>query len=296
MPTIRTPKPLMTILVAAVAIFAAGAAQSEPIDVPSDIAILNCKQFKKLPKVIRKPGIYCVWRNLHWDGTAGFAIEIRADNVTLNFNGYTISGVSSGSLGTGTTGIYAADRRNINIRNGMIRGFNRGIHLAGTQANGNLGARIGPLRIVDSGQRGIFVSGGSGHVVRGNQIANTGSNGEGTAAGIVLHGVSGSEIGDNTVSGVEGTRQATGIHILNSGSVAVTGNAVLDTRSRSQARGIFATGGGNISVVYNRVLNPAGSGTVGLGGNAASLGCFENVISGYATPHGCTAADDNEAF
>lgn len=294
--TTRTRLSLRTVLIAGLAVVVADAAQAESIDAPADIAILNCKKIKSLPKVIRKPGIWCLWKNLKWDGTVGFAIDIRANDVTVDLNGYAISGVSASGLGTGTTAIYAADRRNVTVRNGTFRGFNRGIHLAGTQANGNAGARIGPLRIVDTRQRGIFISGGSGHVVRGNQIVNTGLNGAATVAGIHLQGVSGSTIADNTVSGVEGAKQATGIHIVDSGSVAVSANAVLDTRSPSQARGIIATGGGNISFVDNRVLNPAGSGTAGLGGSASSLGCFENYISGYSAPVNCTAGDDNEAF
>ena len=105
------------------------------------------------PVTISQPGSYRLSSNLTVPNANTTAIEISADDVTVDLNGFAILGptictsfpVSScAPTGTGfgiTTGV-APDRRNIAVHNGTVRGMgNSGIILDGGGAYGGQGAR-----------------------------------------------------------------------------------------------------------------------------------------------------------
>jgi len=86
------------------------------------------------------------------------AISVNADNVTIDLNGFTIYGGG----GLVADGISLADRKNVEIRNGTIRGFTRDgifsninmqyIRVIGVRAIGNAIAGIdlqGPGNLID---------------------------------------------------------------------------------------------------------------------------------------------------
>ena len=129
------------------------------------------------PTVITRPGIYILQNNIAV--SSGVAIEIRASDVVLDLNGFSINGPATAS--TRAIGIYAFNRDRIQIRNGTIRGFLYGIFLSSDQDSviryrtgfSHGGHVVENLRLVDNQSRAVRVE-GRGNVVRNNLILNTG--------------------------------------------------------------------------------------------------------------------------
>jgi hypothetical protein len=99
--------------------------------VAADISAQNCTPITSVPFVITSPGNYCVVSYITTDLSTGAAIEIRTDNVSLDFANGGLDGLAAGPL-TQASGVYAVDRSNITIQNGTIRGFAYGIALENT--------------------------------------------------------------------------------------------------------------------------------------------------------------------
>jgi len=100
------------------------------------------------PYKITQSGSYKLSGNLVDTAAGTDGILIMADNVTIDLNGFTISGpaVCSGSItptcsftdvgGVGIESTYLLNglpqfANNVTVRNGMVRGFADGLHLAG---------------------------------------------------------------------------------------------------------------------------------------------------------------------
>jgi hypothetical protein len=103
-------------------------------------------------------------------------------------NGFKLGNLAAG-VGTTATGIFADQKKNITIKNGIIRGFLRGIHLEDsspfTASSGHL---IEDIRADGNTWVGILVE-GTGNVVRNNQVVSTGgSTFDGRAWGILAAG------------------------------------------------------------------------------------------------------------
>jgi len=101
------------------------------------------------PITINESGSYVLTSNL--TVTTGNAININADNVTLDLNGHGIYGP-----GTGTgKGISAVNRYNITIKNGIVRGFSFGIYLYNDADHKGAGHRIEGIQASNNGSHGI---------------------------------------------------------------------------------------------------------------------------------------------
>ena len=96
---------------------------------PTRAETIDCTAITSLPYIITPQGIYCLTGNLSTSMTSGNAITINTNNVTLDLNGYKLGGLGAGDS-TFATGIFAAERKNITIKNGIVRGFFRGIFIA----------------------------------------------------------------------------------------------------------------------------------------------------------------------
>ena len=90
------------------------------------------------PIVINQAGSYVLTSNLVVTDPNVNAIEITANNVTLDLNGHIIQGPNTGS-GTGS-GIYSQNPYGITIKNGKVQEFGYyGIYLIGTsEGEGNI--------------------------------------------------------------------------------------------------------------------------------------------------------------
>lgn len=201
----------------------------------------------------------------------GDGLVIGSAGITVNLNGHTIDGQSSGF------GIRNDSFANVTIRNGQIAEFNRGLMLAGSSN------RVQGVRVFQSVSGGILASGRSasitGSVVAdnrsfgirlqgaGSRVANSVSNNNGSV-GIVIDGRDATVNGNRTLSnGFAGivasasadNAQLTG-NIVNAnditGIVVNTPSAKLtrNTASFNQSLGIDAQsgavtdGGGNKAV------------------------------------------------
>jgi hypothetical protein len=160
-----------------------------------------------LPYVINNPGFYYLTQNLTYSGTSN-AITVSADNVTLDLMGFRL--ISTATSGN-PNGVYMFGRKNVEVKNGTLRGFWTGIYEQSTGANHrvtNVRAIYGTI----GGGSGIWLS-GNGHLVKDCNASN--------------NNYIGIYVGSGTVADcVAGDNGATGIRILGPGDVL--GNAVFN--------------------------------------------------------------------
>ena len=139
---------------------------------PARAETVYCTAITALPAVITLEGVYCFTDNLATAMPSGFAIDIQTNNVVLDLNGFTLSGLDAG-LGTIAFGIQAADRKYITIKNGTIRGFRQAIVLDDFGSGASQGHLVENIRAAQNTEVGIQVK-GSGNIVRNNQVMATG--------------------------------------------------------------------------------------------------------------------------
>jgi parallel beta-helix repeat protein len=162
------------------------------------------------PLTISQKGGYKLTGNLVVPDANTTAIEVTADNVTLDLNGFGIYG--PGGVGTGDGVI--ANNSNVTVMNGSVRGMGRvGLYLRGNTH------RVENMYVTANGYSGIGVGGNS--VVRGSSVILNNASGVSLAAIVTLGGSgSGSSITNNVVS------SNTGAGIYANPGTTVTGNTV----------------------------------------------------------------------
>ena len=240
------------------------------LGVPVQAETVDCTPVTSLPAVIDTQGIYCLTGNLATSQTSGYAIQITANNVTLDLNGWKLGGQAAGS-GTGAFGIFSA-ANNVTIKNGIVRGFLSGIFLTGR------GAVVQDMLADQNLSAGIRVQ-GEGSVVEHNQVVDTGGSTFNTtvnAVGIDADGP-GSTVSNNMVSGLTatGAGHEYGIGVIGADST-VRDNVVSDS-----AR---PTGGGNSYGIY-QIQSIAVSNTV----SNFYIGIYNNGgIYAHNTAYNCT--------
>jgi hypothetical protein len=236
---------------------------------------LNCTPVTSLPAVISTQGLYCLTGNLATAQGSGYVIEITANNVTLDLNGWKVGGQAAGRA-TQAYGIRST-AANVTIKNGIVRGFYYGIYLTGR------GAVVRDMLIDQNTEIGIFVN-GQGAVVEHNQVVDSGGTtavSDAAAIGIAVgSGSFGARISDNTVSGLTATGSGSeyGINV-NAPNSSVRDNMVSDLNR--------PTGGGtSIGIYQNQSI--AVSNTV----SNFDVGVFTATSGIYAhnTVFNCTTA------
>ncbi len=85
----------------------------------------------QVPFRITEAGKYQLKQNLNYSQSSGVAINIQANDVTLNLNGFTLQG--TGGEASSAIGILAVDRKRITIIHGQISGFYFGIDIRATK-------------------------------------------------------------------------------------------------------------------------------------------------------------------
>jgi hypothetical protein len=148
------------------------------------------------PVTISQPGSYRLAGNLTVSDANTTAIEITADNVTLDLNGFTISGITHCGLSganvlscapTGSgNGIKSQGGRSITVTNGTVQGMGA----VGIFLNGTIFSRVENVRVTENGHGGIGLSTTS--AVNGNTVSQNGG------PGILVGG--GSTVVNNTVT------------------------------------------------------------------------------------------------
>lgn len=105
----------------------AGVANGGPLDPPGPVASTGKGQISSLPATISAPGSYVVTKSLTGSGVG---ITINASDVTIDFQGFTVSGPGSASPGTGVS--IPASQSNVTLKHGTVRGWTSGVAAANT--------------------------------------------------------------------------------------------------------------------------------------------------------------------
>jgi parallel beta-helix repeat protein len=250
----------------------------------------NCTGFiDSLPATISTQGVWCLRQNLSTAITSDAAIHITTNNVTIDCNDFKVGGLAAGD-GSLASGIRALYVHNISVRHCGVRGFAFGIYLEG--GSGHL---VEDNRIDNSLLVGIHVIGDNNRVQR-NRVFDTGGGaavqsrvGINAAADVIGNTVAGvfSTVADTTVSG---------IHLKGQGNEA-RGNRVrgLVPAEGGYARGLLASAPG-VTLADNRISgNPAAltSGS-GINGTAADTFCTGNTVVYFSNNYaGCNHAFGN---
>lgn len=239
----RTPR----LLAIAALCAAAGTTQAQT-------AVGGGKGGTSFPIVLGQPGSYKLAGNLTVPLGVN-AIEVAASNVTIDLNGYTITGpvVCTGgywtmSCTTGGKGIVQTDGNAMNttVRNGTVRGFTTAIHL------GNA-ALVEDVTVTANGSFGLIAQ-------EGSLVRNVRATYNREAGMLVNHGV---------VSHSTSTLTPIGFHM--------TGGLLIAATTRTVTQSLYGSYGGpsTSTGVRESVLSGGGTPT---GGSVVSLG--NNLCNG----------------
>lgn len=274
-----------TALVMSALLFAA-AARAETI---------NCTEITSLPYFINTPGIYCLKSSLSLASASATGIEIQADDVVLDLNGYVLDNSAAGA-GTSSWGIYASNRKNVTIRNGTVRGFYVGMFVGWITADftGNVIENLLVDRVTSYG----MIVYGPGIVVRKNRVTRTGGSTFAPSPTGIYAGGTGAHVVDNQV--IDTTESAGGLArgiALDSAPAAVVERNVISNAAfgPGSSYGIYVLSSSNrAAVVGNHVANMR-IGISFLGGTGVYM---DNTVGGATTPFsgGTAAGTTNFSF
>ncbi len=197
-------------------------------------------------------------------GPCATGITIGADNITLDLNGFTISGNPTTGEGPG---IGMSSRTGVTVKNGTVTQFDAGVAIQGGSANTVTAMRILDNRgsfTTDFGD-GIAVFSSSSNRITNNQVRN---NGPYDGIGLIrsnFNVIDSNQVTDNTQS-----FQTSGIRLENAGFNSSSDNVVtnnLVANSGLDGIQVFA-GGSRNQIRSNQVFGNARDGiTVFAGGN-----------------------------
>jgi hypothetical protein len=230
-----------------------------------------------LPYTISAPGFYYLGGDLSYAGDSdGDGITINADNVTLDLMGFTLAYTGTGGI---NRGIYMNGRKNVEVRNGTLLGWDGGVYEAAW--NVPVGHRIINIRAVDF--NGAVILHGNGHLIQGC----TASSSRPGASGFWIN------LGSGIISGCL-VKNFAANGILGHANTIISGNVVIGNGA-SGSVGIESYGGlvmgnqvsncGNIGI---EVLFPAS-----LIGNTVSTSSSSQTDIAVTMPDTLTLMDQN---
>jgi len=266
-----------------------GLASTLVADVPEVGTPIN-----SIPKVITKPGVYTVKKNLILSQTNGIAIIVQAPDVTIDFNGHIISSSAPADHSINTSkGVVMSSGTNLTVRNGTLRGFHTAMYLNGPYApQGNM--LIQNMRCEQSIENGIYVSAGGAVTVRNCTVSETGQ-GPDPLVSVTLYGIlvqsTFAEISDCTVLNTIPWSISDARAIQASASEVIVEHCrVINTASVSgglKTYGIFLFGGTGNFASDNMISNCTtgmsfNSGVPGKYSNNLTTGCTTGIIPNSA--------------
>jgi Right handed beta helix region len=223
-------------------------------------AYAACTRILTLPFQANAPGRYCLVRNLATSASAAIAINVAADDVTIDLQGYRLE--NTAGPGTESVGVYADGRRNVTVRNGSVRGFQRGVYLIGVGGQGYL---VEDVRAQGNTAFGIQAFGGAS-IVRRCTVIDTGGS---TATPAFAFGINTAgenvQVIDNSVVHTFASAAggfASGIQSDQS-DATIFDNRVFGVTGGSANYGILCNGGGVIPLVRDNTVIGAASAYVG---------------------------------
>jgi hypothetical protein len=262
---------------------------------PAAAETTECTNITSLPAVISNSGVYCMKQDLATAMTSGYAITINAHNVVLDCNGYRLGGLSAG-VGTQTTGIHAATRKNITVRDCNVRGFRRGLEFTYYGDGGNGGHVVEDSLFESNTQMGIMLS-GDRSIARRNRVLNTGgSTLPGEVVGLWVTGRP-AFAEHNFVSGIVG-----GADGAESAGLKVTGymslardNVITDIKPGNGISSGIHGGGTSITLEHNFVDSVLTYPHYGINTTYGSVLCLDNRVRAWTTSayDGCNEGGGN---
>jgi len=161
----RNSKIMMNVIALALlmlTLFGLAAKPKEIVPLGTDITLLadGGTAISSVPYTINSSGYYYLTKNLQTAASDQNAIEVKADNVTIDLMGFSLIGRSAGN----GHGIFMNGCKNVEIRNGTVRDFgSEGI----LEANWEQGIshRVIGVRAISNGDDGICLF-GMDHLVR----------------------------------------------------------------------------------------------------------------------------------
>jgi hypothetical protein len=198
------------------------------------------------PYVISNPGSYRLTGNLTVSSTSADAIDVNASHVTIDLNGFSITGPGGSSTRAGINGTTSGNQ--VTVENGTITGFLFGlvigvdgivksVHAAANGAGIEVGNGVIEGCTADGNTTGI--SAGGEAVISGN---TAGSNGTGISCG---HGcvVSGNTIDNNTSFGLTFQDATSGysgnvLNLNNIGGASINNGTSLGAKNTNLCNGI----------------------------------------------------------
>lgn len=238
-----------------------------------------------LPAVITTPGTWCLRKSLTTSISDGAAIDINADNVTLDCHGFRVTGLAGPGAGD-TRGVYTFLNNNVTVRDCAVRGFSNGAMVWGSAIvvedsrfeNNETG-----ISVVEQAQ-GAADSGIT--TVRRNRISDS------LEFGINASGAS--VITDNIIDGVQAIAPndtAMGIFALD-GATAVTRNIVRNLDASASTVGIYGLNSPGLMIRDNVVIAmPGALASTGIVCNEKGS-AVGNQVSGWTTNIACTQFDN----
>jgi len=224
-----------------------------------------------LPFTITSSGSYYLIQNL---ASSGNGILVNADNVTIDLNGFTLSGQM------GSAGISMNGRSNVEIKNGTVAYFSDGIQENATDGKGR-GHKIINVRSLNNTRHGMFLV-SSNNRIMDCYVSNNGGYGI-SADGAIINVIS-------TRNSFSGIRSSTGSTIVNCIVTDNTENGIT-TSSNSVVTGNTAAGNGTFgiyteesSLVTGNIANNNGYGIVA--GNASTIRDNTVYDNGYGIGSG----------
>ena len=214
-----------------VALVSLGCAALAPAAFAAPQLINNCR-------TITQPGSYVLRDNLV---AAGNCLVVQADFVTIDLDGFVISGNGTGE---GITDLNSS-HRGITVRNGTITNFSRGIGLSASS-----GVSVERVRVFSNLNDGIGV--GQRGLVTGS-IASENGTGIRAAVGSTILG---NTVGRNTSNGIVGTGSVSVINNMsrNNASVGISVDCpslVLGNTATANPIDLQLLGGGACTADHN---------------------------------------------
>ena len=152
-------------------------------------------------------------------GPCSTGLVIGANNVTLDLNGFTLSGTPATGEGPG---VLIEGRTGVTVRNGTVTGFDSGVAIEG--GSGNTVTRLILLDNRGAGDygEGVLVFNSTGNTISYNQVRNNGP-----YSGISLIRSSNNLIEHNQITGNnQSTTNTSGIRVENVGAAASNANTI----------------------------------------------------------------------
>ncbi|MBW2383270.1 MAG: right-handed parallel beta-helix repeat-containing protein [Deltaproteobacteria bacterium] len=193
------------------------------------------------PVTISESGSYRLVGNLVTASDVS-AIEITADHVTLDLNGFSLTGIGSGN----EEGIaIIGPRTDVEIRDGSVHDFGD----AGIRSSDCSGCRVIRVRVFDNGWTGVLL-GGQGNLIRDSTAWSNGS------SGLYANG------GSSFLRNVSHNNNTFGISLSGNGGT-IANNTVYDNNSS----GLAARFGGHAVIRSNASFSNGGDGIEATGGS-----------------------------